>query len=440
MTDLVRSATSPLRAALDEAMAGQGSMKSLTVLAPQNDPFRVDTPAGHRDGAWLGEIVAGRTSTAVVHLRGLHYMVLGWTKPNGQPYTNTDADWTWLQNSAAKAARWLGYVAWERIADERNKQPIFIAAPDPVEAVIFTDLDVRVPSLNDLVPEAGLLGFTPRQAYRLALIGEKSSLEPALSQLASEFGADLLLPTGEASDTMLHRLAAVAAEDGRPLVVAYFSDCDPAGWQMPISTARKLQAFKASLFPALEFRVIRAGLTPDQVREFDLPSTPLKDSEKRADKWTSAMQVEQTEIDALAALRPELLLRIGRDALAPYFDSTLADRTAIAGWIWREEAQERIDAAMGTPEMVSVQEAAAARLDELRHHLAQLRDQLSVPADTLDLPPVPALPAAVLDQDNMPDPLVSSRWSFADQCRALINGKAYIPRDTAADRQIGGAR
>jgi hypothetical protein len=29
------------------------SMKDLTVLAVGNDPFRIDTPAGHRDGEWL---------------------------------------------------------------------------------------------------------------------------------------------------------------------------------------------------------------------------------------------------------------------------------------------------------------------------------------------------------------------------------------------------
>lgn len=42
---------SPLRAALDNVIAEHGcSLKDLTVLAPQNDPFRVDTPARHRDG------------------------------------------------------------------------------------------------------------------------------------------------------------------------------------------------------------------------------------------------------------------------------------------------------------------------------------------------------------------------------------------------------
>ena len=44
----------PLRAALDKVIAERGcSLKDLTVLAPQNDPFRVDTPARHRDGEWL---------------------------------------------------------------------------------------------------------------------------------------------------------------------------------------------------------------------------------------------------------------------------------------------------------------------------------------------------------------------------------------------------
>ncbi len=35
-----------------------------------------------------------------IHLRGLHYMVIGRPKPNGTPYTNTDKDWMWLQSGA----------------------------------------------------------------------------------------------------------------------------------------------------------------------------------------------------------------------------------------------------------------------------------------------------------------------------------------------------
>ena len=49
---------SPLRQQVDEAIAANGTgtkvtMKDLTVLAPQNDPFRIDRPSAHRDGEWL---------------------------------------------------------------------------------------------------------------------------------------------------------------------------------------------------------------------------------------------------------------------------------------------------------------------------------------------------------------------------------------------------
>jgi hypothetical protein len=48
------SGSSPLHAALDKVIAEEGgSLKDFTVLASQNDPFRVDTPARHRDGEWL---------------------------------------------------------------------------------------------------------------------------------------------------------------------------------------------------------------------------------------------------------------------------------------------------------------------------------------------------------------------------------------------------
>jgi hypothetical protein len=81
------------------------------------------------------------------------------------------------------------------------------------------------------------------------------------------------------------------------------------------------------------------GLKPEFLRECfdvlsdepltqarDLPSSPLKSGEKRAAKWLELYGSEQTEIDALAALRPDELERIAREAVAPYFDARLAER------------------------------------------------------------------------------------------------------------------
>ena len=97
------------------------------------------------------------------------------------------------------------------------------------------DLDVVIPDADDLTPRVGLRGFNPAQPYRLVLVGEKSSLRPVLDPIAERYDADLYLPTGEISDTQIYMMARDGAEDGRPMVVLYFADCDPSGWQMPIS-------------------------------------------------------------------------------------------------------------------------------------------------------------------------------------------------------------
>jgi hypothetical protein len=223
---------------------------------------------------------------------------------------------------------------------------------------------------------------------------------------------------------MIHQMAKTGAADGRPMVVLYFADCDPAGWQMPISVGRKLQAFKAQLFPALEFEVRRVALTPDQVREYDLPSTPLKDTEKRADRWQQAMGVEQTEIDSLAARRPDLLRQIADDALKPFYDWTLDQRVMQAYSEWQDEAQSVVDSAMDAEHLERIRAEASRKLAELRSEIDAINEALRIDVGDFDLPPI-VIPEAETRGVASNPPLIDSRWDFAEQCRALINSKAY---------------
>jgi hypothetical protein len=421
MTDMLSLRSNALRSTLKTA---GGSLKSLTVLAPQNDPFRVDTDANHRDGAWLANTIEGIGVSGRRHLRGLHYILIGQHKPNGQPYTNTDTDWLWL-GSAAKAARWLGYLQFDQIVDQRNAVPEIreFAPPNP-QPWVSVDFEVTVPDYDDLQPYVGITGFTGMQPYRLVLVGEKHSLKEVLDGIATDHQADLYLPTGEMSDTMAHTLAASADQDGRPLVVLCFSDCDPSGWQMPISLSRKLQALKALLYPNLEFEVHRVGLTPDQVREYGLPSTPLKDTEKRADRWQAAMLVAQTEIDALAALQPDLLRQIASDAIAPFYDHTLAGRVSDAKFDWVAEAQTILDQQTGD-DIAQLRIAAAERLAEKREEIKEILDTVRVDGDRFDFP-TPEIPEAILNpRQQKPTPLCDSRWNFTEQCARLKASKDY---------------
>ena len=72
-----------------------------------------------------------------IHNRGMHYALLCQRKPNGLPYTSSDADLNWLCCRALDCARWLGYIDFEDITDERNLEPVIrLWTPQAPEAFI----------------------------------------------------------------------------------------------------------------------------------------------------------------------------------------------------------------------------------------------------------------------------------------------------------------
>jgi hypothetical protein len=420
----------PLRQTLQDARGPGVSMSDLTVLAAQNDPYRVDTPAGHRDAEWLAtQIEWALGGRERLHLRGIHYSIVtrgDVLKPNGEPYRNTDADWTWLQAQPSKAARWLGYVPFDSIADNRNDPPIIYrpSKPEP-RSFISVGVEVHIPDVDELEPQIGVVDFEARQPYHTVMFGEKSSLADVLVPIAEQYGADLYLPTGEISDTLMHLMAKDANQDGRPMLVFTLADCDPAGHQMPVSIGRKLQALRDLLFPDLEFEVRPIALTVDQAIELGLPSTPLKESEARAEKWRAAFGVEQTEIDALATLQPEVLRAIVLDAITPFRDATLRRRVFAAQMAWLEKAQANLDSHTDDEFLGLVRAEAAEKLLELKDEIERLNESLrqSTPAD-LDLPPI-EIPEPVIDTSLHGVPLVSSSWPWTEQTRRLIERKSY---------------
>ena len=421
-----------LRRVLEDARQERRCSKTdLTVLSPQADPYRLDTPAGHRDGRWAAEQLERAIGAhRRIHWRGLHYAIVAAgdiRKPSGEIYRNTEEDWTWLTDTAGKAGRWLGYIDFERITDNRNSAPlIYRKARVSPEPWVSIGIDVTIPEADDLTPYVGVTGFEGRQPYALSIFGEKTSLEEILLRIAQRFEADLYLPAGEISDTLLFRMAKDGAADGRPMIVFVVADCDPAGHQMSVSIGRKLQALRDLLFPGLEFQVRPVALTVEQVRELGLPSTPLKETEKRADKWREAFGVEQTEIDALATLRPQVLERIVSDAISPFYDRTLESRVLEARAEWKSAAQEMLEDQLDADLLASLQDHAADRLAALAAEIDAINEQLRMASDgRFELPAV-----EVPDPETDPDLtrqgfLVSSDQSWTEGTLALKSHKAY---------------
>jgi hypothetical protein len=209
--------------------------------------------------------------------------------------------------------------------------------------------------------------------------------------------------------------------DGRPAVVIYFADFDPSGWQMPISVSRKLQALKTQRYPDIEVEVHRAAVTLQQAEDYDLPSTPLKETEKRGTRWKQATGREQTELDALIALHPGTLQQIAREAVAPFYDATLTERCQQALDDWLDEAQQRLEASPSYPEACAIitdareQYTAATRTYNAERERAQAL--LPVIDDEI------AAPEPEIDEDDQPEPLFTTTDDFVDATEKLIASK-----------------
>lgn len=214
-----------LRKIIEAACEAAGvAQQALTVLAIKNDPYRLDTPAHHRNGRWLAvQLMRFYGPTKKAHWRGLYYaLTMSKTKtkkPDGTNFRNTDEDWIWLSEKAGKAARWLGYIPFTRIIDRRNNEPIIhrVEKIEPCAGVLSDLDDATLP--DDIAPAPAAVGFEVRHAFAFACFGEKSSLEEITLPWAKQHQADLYLGTGETSDTYIHQIAGDAVADGRPLVV-----------------------------------------------------------------------------------------------------------------------------------------------------------------------------------------------------------------------------
>jgi hypothetical protein len=446
----------------------------LIVLSSGKDPYGQDTPEGHKIGRWLKVRLDLHAPDRRIHLRGVHYLLVAVQamKPDGTPYQNNKDDYFWLNDRAAKAARWLRYIDFERISDERNAEPVIFRAERRSSAPIGVAIAItgyQAPSIirpapvieiSRASPRAVLTGFHVEQRFCFATFGEKSSLSEVLTPFCSAHNMDGFIAIGELSETRAYQMARDAVEDGRKLICFTFSDFDPSGFQMPVSIAVKLMAQRNLQFPELEFAVVSVALTLEQVIENRLPTAMVDKNDKRRDRWQAIFApplieagllpqeevdrggLAQVEIDALAALRPDVLRRYADEAIAPFLDATLQTRAAEAQMEWERAANETLATGVDRAklDMLSHAERIAAnrfnslvtsRFNSLTRVVARSKERLDALENAIDeevrrvaLPPAPKTPEAK-EKSETAVPLVDSDWGYYGMVEALKARKKY---------------
>jgi hypothetical protein len=332
-------------------LAGELGCKvtDLIALAPQNDPFYAGTKTDWVNANWFTDLWIRFGYAQGVHIRRVHYQIISQSPqvlmPNGKPYENTEGCWDFL-NQASKMARYLGLVEPGAFVDRRNPEPKLYAGEVADDPSLWVDNNLwgGAPQLPDFpsVPRYSLSSYTGYQRYHLEIWCEKSTMNDVLIPLCEKYRVNLVTGVGEMSITATLELA--KRFNNRPVRIFYVSDFDPAGQSMPVAVSRKVEYFQRSKGFVADVRLYPVVLNLDQVAQYRLPRTPIKESERRAAGFEERYGSGAVELDALEALYPGTLSRILRSHIERYFDRNLSqrveeERAKLNAFLEREAAQ-----------------------------------------------------------------------------------------------------
>jgi hypothetical protein len=130
---------------------------------------------------------------------------------------------------------------------------------------------------------------------------ESRSIAGTIQHVCEELAVSLY-PTGGFSSISLAYEAAEQikrASDGRPVVILYIGDYDPAGVLIDVALEREL---RAHLPQDITIYFHRLGITKEQIARYDLPSKPRKEGDRRSPQVEGTVEAEAMPANVLRQL------------------------------------------------------------------------------------------------------------------------------------------
>lgn len=306
------------------------------------------------------------------------------------------------------------------IADHKNPEPHVIAKPQAESNARYS---VDTPELSDpriWINDNHGFNLTKVQPYHLVVWVEKSTMNDVLLLVCKRFYANLVTGEGEMTLTSVYALMQRLRRAGKPARIFYISDFDPAGYSMPCAVARKIEYLVRTESLNMDVCLHRLLLNREHVDGYNLPRTPIKESERRAATFEARHGEGCVELDALEALHPGVRASITTGALSHYFS-----READVAARQKEHAFERAI----RKQVAAITAKYAEQIDALREMNREI-DALEIVGDY-----EPERPAPLADDDAYGWLFDSSR-DYLEQIAAY---KAYVrggpedePREQAA--------
>lgn len=320
------------------------SINDVVAMSPGNDPFW-QTPGKILKAAWASRIMnkvikphLRRINVADIHLRDIHYILTGMnysTWDGSAIYQNTTAHWSDLITAFANA-RYLDLVDPALIRDNKNKcdrRTDYRSDYEFVGRVERGKEDLNKEKVLELFTSwfYGLKNWHNHMPCHVEIWAEKDLA--LLEQVARRYNIDTVIGEGETSITQVYRIINRIKEAGKPVRIAYIADTDVVGSNMSKAMSRKMEFIIQQLkVEDFDVKLTHLMLTPAQVRQYGLPTIPMKVSksgayETRKDEWMEARGLEgAVEINSFHALHPDEFKRILVKFITSYYDSDIKSK------------------------------------------------------------------------------------------------------------------
>lgn len=389
--------------------------EELLALSRKSDPFYIE-PNHRLKAEWFLNVWTAEGKPKI-HLRGLHYRLLGkgYTILLGrggnreEPYENTDRCFEYLL-TGAQYARYLNMVPYADIPDEKNPDPtrnsryghespfqfrsVSIIDSYSVDVSVsywvqYEDTDELIEDLTERILEKQMVGVNyvhhTYQPNHIEIWAEKSGVIPG--DVARRFNATTRpAGGGEMSVRMCFDALNLAQQYDQDLHIFMLVDFDPKGSDMPRSVARKIE-FMSQDYEAEAF-VHEVALTLEQCKEYGLPTEPAKrpKSDSQGAKsyrehtriWKAYAGQDPTEINAFESLHPQAYRDTIARAIDPFFDESLQKRIDSEMEAFKENLKKRIEKTLRKrwDQIDSARQTMRATIEEFQDGVDTLKESL----------------------------------------------------------------
>lgn len=228
-------------------------------------------------------------------------------------YPNTNSAYTQLSKQLVKA-RERGDVDETRIEDRSRE---FLGGDYPFDS-LEDFITYRFETFLNSPTYYARKMWTSQPEYVIVWI-EKDALSRVISTVADQYNVTTCPSRGYASYTYIKEALATLPED-KDITILHFADHDPSGIDMTRDVEERFHNYSTLDVIAVE----RIALNHDQVQHYELPPSPTKRADPRAESYIAEYGNECWELDAI---EPVELQRMVSEAIQSHIDINLWNET-----------------------------------------------------------------------------------------------------------------